>query len=100
MEQLKRSASASAATTLGRTHTQGSTNLCDLSHFRCATKMDIGEGNNTIAAYLTDTLGNGRYLSFRVPRLLANRVYLGEARSGAGIANSGAHEPLVDERTF
>ena len=33
MEQLKRSASASAATTLDRTHTEHTTNLCDLSHF-------------------------------------------------------------------
>jgi DNA invertase Pin-like site-specific DNA recombinase len=38
--------------------------------------------------------------SFRVPRLLANRVYLGEARSGAGIANSHAHQPLVDLQTW
>jgi site-specific DNA recombinase len=38
--------------------------------------------------------------SFRVPRILANRVYLGEARSGAGVVNLDAHEPLVDEQTW
>ena len=71
------------------------------AHVREAFRMaSEGESNATIAAYLTETLGNGRFLSFRVPRLLANRVYLGEARSGSGIANANAHEPLVDERTF
>ncbi len=70
-------------------------------HIRAAFKMAAdGESNSAIAAYLTDNLSNGRYLSFRVPRLLSNRVYLGEARSGAGISNTGAHEALVDERTF
>ena len=60
-----------------------------------------GESNATIAAYLTEhDVGGGRFLSFRVPRLLANRVYLVEARSGAGVVNPDAHEPLVDERTF
>jgi DNA invertase Pin-like site-specific DNA recombinase len=38
--------------------------------------------------------------SFRVPRLLANRAYLGEARSGSGFVNARAHEPLVDEATW
>ena len=36
----------------------------------------------------------------RIKRLLANRVYLGEARSGNGHVNIGAHEPLTDEATF
>ena len=31
----------------------------------------------------------------RIPRLLANRVYLGEASSGGGMVNKKAHEPLV-----
>lgn len=71
-------------------------------HVREAFKMAAnGESNSAIAAYLTDSrVGSGRFLSHRVSRLLANRVYLGEARSGAGIANTGAHPPLVDERTF
>jgi DNA invertase Pin-like site-specific DNA recombinase len=38
--------------------------------------------------------------SFRVQRLLANRVYLGEAHSGKGIANLNAHPALVDEETW
>ena len=37
----------------------------------------------------------------RISRLLRNRVFLGEARSGSGIEpNEKAHEPLVDEETF
>jgi hypothetical protein len=36
----------------------------------------------------------------RIKRLLANRVYLGEARSGNGHVNIGAHEPLTDEATW
>jgi DNA invertase Pin-like site-specific DNA recombinase len=38
----------------------------------------------------------------RIPRLLANRAYLGEARGGKGDipTNAEAHEPLVDEATF
>jgi DNA invertase Pin-like site-specific DNA recombinase len=71
-------------------------------HVRTAFKMAAaGDSNTAIAIYLTDhRVGGGRFLSHRVPRLLANRVYLGEARSGSGIANASAHEPLVDERTF
>ena len=71
-------------------------------HVREAFSMAAtGESSATIAAYLTARgVGNGRFLSHRVPRLLANRVYLGEARSGAGVVNAAAHEPLVDERTF
>jgi DNA invertase Pin-like site-specific DNA recombinase len=66
--------------------------------FRMAAR---GETNTTIAAYLTDRKLNGaHWSSFRVPRLLANRVYVGEARSGKGIVNPNAHEPLVDEETF
>jgi len=60
-----------------------------------------GESNTAIAAYLTEHgVGHGHWQSYRVPRLLANRVYLGEARSGSGIANPAAHEALVDEATF
>jgi hypothetical protein len=37
----------------------------------------------------------------RVPRLLANRAYLGEARSGGQVnPNVGAHPALVDEETW
>ncbi len=36
----------------------------------------------------------------RIKRLLANRVYLGEARSGNGHVNVDAHQPLTDETTF
>ena len=36
----------------------------------------------------------------RISRLLADRVYLGEARSGKKIVNAKAHEPLVDEETW
>lgn len=35
----------------------------------------------------------------RIPRLLANRAYLGEARSGEHV-HEGAHEPLIDADTF
>jgi DNA invertase Pin-like site-specific DNA recombinase len=59
-----------------------------------------GESNTAIAQHLTDALRNGHWQSYRVPRLLANRVYTGEARSGKGIVNAHAHEPLVDEQTF
>ena len=71
-------------------------------HVRKAFEMaGAGESSATIGRYLTEQgVGNGRFLSHRVPRLLANRVYLGEARSGAGVVNTAAHEPLVDERTF
>ncbi len=36
----------------------------------------------------------------RIKRVLANRVYLGEARSGNGHVKIGAHEPLTDEATW
>jgi site-specific DNA recombinase len=38
--------------------------------------------------------------SSRIKRLLANRVYLGEARSGNGHVNPEAHEPLTDQATW
>ena len=60
-----------------------------------------GESNTAIAMHLTERgVGGGHWQSYRVPRLLANRVYLGEARSGSGVVNPAAHEPLVDEATF
>lgn len=64
-----------------------------------------GETYSRIADYLTDRrVPIGARLSVwepsRVRRLLANRVYLGEARSGHGDINAGAHEPLVDAGTF
>jgi DNA invertase Pin-like site-specific DNA recombinase len=66
--------------------------------FRMAAR---GESNTNIATYLTERGLNGaNWQSFRVPRLLANRVYIGEARSGQSFVNPNAHEPLVDEETF
>jgi DNA invertase Pin-like site-specific DNA recombinase len=65
-----------------------------------------GESYTRIADYLTDRRlpiagsGDSVWEANRVRRLLANRVYLGEARSGRGIANDRAHEPLVSEETF
>jgi DNA invertase Pin-like site-specific DNA recombinase len=38
--------------------------------------------------------------NFRIRRLLANRAYLGEARSGPGMVNPAAHAALVDEETW
>ncbi len=64
------------------------------------------ESYSAIASYLTQRrvpiAGNGRsvWQPSRIKRLLANRVYLGEARSGDGIANPDAHEPLVDLATW
>jgi DNA invertase Pin-like site-specific DNA recombinase len=68
-----------------------------------------GASDAEIAAFLnaralpTTSVKDGErdtfWQSFRVRRLLENRVYLGEARSG-GIVNASAHEPLVDPETF
>ena len=45
-----------------------------------------GRTNTEIAAYLTQRkLANATWTSSRINRLLANRVYLGEARSGSGV---------------
>ncbi len=64
-----------------------------------------GESYTRIANYLTDRklpIGGKRSVweANRVRRLLANRVYLGEARSGHGDINEHAHDPLVDRETF
>ena len=73
-----------------------------------------GESDSAIADYLTARKlpvtavgkdGKGKekpthWQSFRVPRLLANRAYLGEARSGSGIVKPHAHKALVDEETW
>jgi DNA invertase Pin-like site-specific DNA recombinase len=65
-----------------------------------------GESYSRIAAYLTKRKlpigGNGdsAWESYRIRRLLANRVYIGEARSGKGIVNEAAHAPLVDREVF
>src|SRR5919201_259087 len=65
-----------------------------------------GEPYARIAAHLTENrvpiAGDGRsvWLPSRIKPLLANRVYLGEARSGNGIANPDAHEPLIDAATW
>lgn len=44
--------------------------------------------------------GEGVWQPNRIKRLLENRVYLGEARSGNGHKNPNAHEPLVGEQTW
>ena len=64
-----------------------------------------GESYTAIAALLNEhhvpSAGNAAvWQSNRIKRLLANRVYLGEARSGNGHVNAGAHEPLTDEATW
>jgi site-specific DNA recombinase len=65
-----------------------------------------GESYSAIADHLTarhvPIAGNGRsvWQPYRIKRLLGNRAYLGEARSGDGIANLEAHEPLVDAATW
>jgi DNA invertase Pin-like site-specific DNA recombinase len=67
-----------------------------------------GEKYNRIAAYLTEAgLPSGTsggavtvWESNRIGRLLANRAYLGEARSGHGDVNPDAHPALVDLLTW
>jgi DNA invertase Pin-like site-specific DNA recombinase len=65
-----------------------------------------GEAYVRIANYLTEKKlpvgGNGEsvWASNRIKRLLENRVYLGEARSGKGMTNAEGHEPLVDQTTW
>lgn len=77
----------------------------DLAHadtIREAYRMAAaGETNTAIADYFTRAgLAGSHWASYRISRLLANRVYLGEARSGRGVVNLDAHEPLIDEATF
>jgi site-specific DNA recombinase len=70
------------------------------------TRAAHGDSYSQIASYLTEQhvpiAGNGRsvWQPYRIKRLLANRVYLGEARSGNGIANPDAHPPIVDLTTW
>ena len=69
-----------------------------------------GARDSEIACYLNErelpsySIRNGERPTYwqpsRIPRLLANRAYLGEARSGEGMVRPGAHEALVDEETF
>jgi site-specific DNA recombinase len=70
-----------------------------------------GASYTEIADYLNErelpvtSIKNGERETYwtapRIRRLLANRVYLGEARSGEGIEpNANAHAPLVDETTW
>lgn len=67
-----------------------------------------GESFSVVAAHLNanhvpiagNKNGDSVWLPNRIKRFLANRVYLGEARSGDGIANADAHEPLVDAATW
>jgi site-specific DNA recombinase len=60
-----------------------------------------GESYSAIATYLNQRglSGSETWQPNRIKRLLANRVYLGEARYGE-ITNPDAHEPLVDEVTW
>jgi DNA invertase Pin-like site-specific DNA recombinase len=59
-----------------------------------------------IADYLTEqhvpSGGNAdsHWRTYRIKRLLSNRAYLGEARSGHGDVNPDAHPALVDEITW
>jgi DNA invertase Pin-like site-specific DNA recombinase len=78
---------------------------------RAFTMASEGADNSAIADYLNErslpvTRANSdatahatHWVPSRIPRLLANRVYRGEARYG-GLVNREAHEPLVDERTW
>jgi DNA invertase Pin-like site-specific DNA recombinase len=65
-----------------------------------------GETYSRIANYLTErklpVAGNGEttWGSNRIKRFLANCVYLGEARSGVGMTNAEAHEPLVSQAVW
>lgn len=78
---------------------------------RQAFRMAVeGQTNAKIADYLNErklpvvSIKRGEketfWQSFRVPRLLGRREYLGEARSGDDMVNPRAHEPLVDEETW
>jgi DNA invertase Pin-like site-specific DNA recombinase len=44
--------------------------------------------------------GHGAWAVSTVTRMLANRVYLGEARGGSGYVKPGAHPAIVDQETF
>jgi site-specific DNA recombinase len=64
-----------------------------------------GDTYSMIAAYLNERGlptwgGDGVWQPNRIKRLLANRVYLGEARGNKGHVNPNAHEALVDPVTF
>ena len=64
-----------------------------------------GDSYSRIATYLNNRslpVGgkDGTWTAGRIKRLLANRVYLGEARSGEGNVKSDAHKPLVQELTW
>lgn len=63
-----------------------------------------GEGWGTLAAFLTDRKVTGPYgapqwTARAVTHIIANRVYLGEARSGRHV-NPLAHSPIVDHATW
>jgi DNA invertase Pin-like site-specific DNA recombinase len=69
-----------------------------------------GARDSEIADYLNErglpitSLKSGEktayWWSSRIPRLLENRVYLGEASSGGGIVRKNAHPALIDEETW
>ena len=44
--------------------------------------------------------GRGAWALSTLSRILANRVYLGEARGGSGYVNVGAHPAIVAQETF
>lgn len=64
-----------------------------------------GDSYSRIAEFLNERkmpIGGrkGVWQPNRIKRVLANRVYLGEARSGPGVVSPGAHVPLADSVTF
>ena len=58
-----------------------------------------GGSHREVVELLQDSLGRN-FAKSGVTGLLANRVYLGEARGPGGEVNAEAHEPLVDAKTF
>ena len=64
-----------------------------------------GESYGSLARWLNEVVPGGAsekglWLRPTVARMLTNRVYLGEARQSTRHTKQGAHEALVDERTF
>jgi hypothetical protein len=57
------------------------------------------DGLQAAARYMKRHLP-GRWGAFHTRRLLANRVYIGEARHGDDLVNAAAHEPLVTLGTW
>jgi DNA invertase Pin-like site-specific DNA recombinase len=59
-----------------------------------------GDSLQAIADYMADALGRDGIAKSTVGAMLRNRAYLGEARGPGGISKTGAHNPVVDEKTF